>query len=147
MFEFVFEGALFALTYNGDRFVLFALLPRRKPRPDVGTAAIFQPSPSAATIIRTHYLTDGMGFLYVYRGSDSTTFFRAAQVRRSASLSVTRCALFSLASRRCRTRGASPRSRAQSTHRRKTETGTYWPRSRHGENRAPTSSQHQLLGQ
>ena len=32
MFVFVFEGALFALTYNGDRFVLFALLPRRKPR-------------------------------------------------------------------------------------------------------------------
>lgn len=32
MFVFVFEGALFALTYNGDRFVLFTLLPRRKPR-------------------------------------------------------------------------------------------------------------------
>lgn len=32
MFEFVFEGALLPLTYNGDRFVLFALLPRRKPR-------------------------------------------------------------------------------------------------------------------
>ena len=32
MFVFVFEGALFALTYNGDRFVLFTLLPRRNPR-------------------------------------------------------------------------------------------------------------------
>lgn len=32
MFVFAFEGALLALTYNGDRFVLFTLLPRRKPR-------------------------------------------------------------------------------------------------------------------
>ena len=32
MFVFAFEGALFALTYNGDSLVLFALLPRRKPR-------------------------------------------------------------------------------------------------------------------
>ena len=32
MLVFVFEGALFALTYNGDRFVLFTLLPRRNPR-------------------------------------------------------------------------------------------------------------------
>ena len=32
MFEFVFEGALLPLTYNGDMFVLLALLPRRKPR-------------------------------------------------------------------------------------------------------------------
>ena len=34
MFEFVFEGALLALTFNGDRFVLLALKPRRKPRTD-----------------------------------------------------------------------------------------------------------------
>ena len=32
MFEFVFEGELFAFIVNGDRFVLLALLPRRKPR-------------------------------------------------------------------------------------------------------------------
>ena len=32
MFVFAFEGALFAFIVNGDRFVLFALLPRRKPR-------------------------------------------------------------------------------------------------------------------
>ena len=32
MFEFVFEGVLLPLTYIGDKFVLFALLPRRKPR-------------------------------------------------------------------------------------------------------------------
>ena len=32
MFEFVFEGALLPFTYSGDRFVLLALLPRRKPR-------------------------------------------------------------------------------------------------------------------
>ena len=40
MFVFAFEGALFALTYNGDRFVLFALLPRRKPRTSVSAAAL-----------------------------------------------------------------------------------------------------------
>ena len=34
MFVFAFEGALLAFTYNGDRFVLLALLPRRKPRTD-----------------------------------------------------------------------------------------------------------------
>ena len=32
MFVFAFEGALFVFIVNGDRFVLFALLPRRKPR-------------------------------------------------------------------------------------------------------------------
>ena len=32
MFVFAFEGALLAFIVNGDRFVLFALLPRRKPR-------------------------------------------------------------------------------------------------------------------
>ena len=34
MFEFVFEGELLAFIVNGDRFVLLALLPRRKPRTD-----------------------------------------------------------------------------------------------------------------
>ena len=34
MFVFAFEGVLLAFTYNGDRFVLLALLPRRKPRTD-----------------------------------------------------------------------------------------------------------------
>ena len=34
MFVFEFEGELFAFIVNGDRFVLLALLPRRKPRTD-----------------------------------------------------------------------------------------------------------------
>ena len=34
MFEFVFEGELFAFIVNGDSFVLLALLPRKKPRTD-----------------------------------------------------------------------------------------------------------------
>ena len=34
MFVFAFEGELLAFTYNGDMFVLLALLPRRKPRTD-----------------------------------------------------------------------------------------------------------------
>jgi len=34
MFAFVFEGELLAFIVNGDRFVLLALLPRRKPRTD-----------------------------------------------------------------------------------------------------------------
>ena len=34
MFVFVFDGELFAFIVNGDRFVLLALLPRRKPRTD-----------------------------------------------------------------------------------------------------------------
>lgn len=34
MFEFAFEGELLAFIVNGDRFVLLALLPRRKPRTD-----------------------------------------------------------------------------------------------------------------
>ena len=39
MFVFAFEGALFAFIVNGDRFVLFALLPRRKPRTSRDSAA------------------------------------------------------------------------------------------------------------
>ena len=34
MFVFAFAGELFAFIVNGDRFVLLALLPRRKPRTD-----------------------------------------------------------------------------------------------------------------
>ena len=34
MFVFAFEGELLAFIVNGDRFVLLALLPRRKPRTD-----------------------------------------------------------------------------------------------------------------
>lgn len=34
MFEFVFEGELLPFIVNGDRFVLLALLPRKKPRTD-----------------------------------------------------------------------------------------------------------------
>ena len=34
MFEFAFEGELLPFIVNGDRFVLLALLPRRKPRTD-----------------------------------------------------------------------------------------------------------------
>ena len=40
MFVFAFEGALFALTYNGDSLVLFALLPRLNPRTSVSAAAL-----------------------------------------------------------------------------------------------------------
>lgn len=39
MFVFAFEGALLAFIVNGDRFVLFALLPRRKPRTSRDSAA------------------------------------------------------------------------------------------------------------
>ena len=39
MFVFEFEGALLAFIVNGDRFVLFALLPRRKPRTSRDSAA------------------------------------------------------------------------------------------------------------
>lgn len=34
MFVFVFEGELLPFMYNGDRLLLLALLPRRKPRTD-----------------------------------------------------------------------------------------------------------------
>ena len=34
MFVFAFEGELLPFIVNGDRFVLLALLPRRKPRTD-----------------------------------------------------------------------------------------------------------------
>ena len=33
-FVFAFDGALLPFTYNGDRFVLLALLPRMNPRED-----------------------------------------------------------------------------------------------------------------
>ena len=33
-FVFAFDGALLPFTYNGDKFVLLALLPRMNPRED-----------------------------------------------------------------------------------------------------------------
>ena len=60
MYVIAYEGVLFALTYNGDRFVLFALLPRRKPRTSVQCSRLIIPysknstSPVAGTTLPVH---------------------------------------------------------------------------------------------
>ena len=78
MFVFVFEGALLAFIVSGDRFVLFALLPRRKPRTSVSAAAFLScmslchsdcsknsTSPSAGTPIPACHLAGGMDFVCI----------------------------------------------------------------------------------
>ena len=77
MFVFEFEGALFALTYNGDKFELLALLPRRKPR-TVSAAAILgllpQPSPAAATVTSRGCRGGPWDFLPLTHGSHAVSF-------------------------------------------------------------------------
>jgi len=53
MFVFAFEGELLAFIVNGDRFVLLALLPRRKPRTD----RTVQPPYHSCERTQPHYLT------------------------------------------------------------------------------------------
>ena len=73
MFVFAFEGELLAFIVNGDRFVLLALLPRRKPRTPVSAAAFLcsknsQPHQLAATPIRLPHLAAGLDFCFVDAG-------------------------------------------------------------------------------
>ena len=65
MFEFAFEGELLPFIVNGDRFVLLALLPRRKPRTPVSAAALFQPHHLTGTPIPLCALVGGMDFCVV----------------------------------------------------------------------------------
>ena len=61
MFVFAFEGALLAFTVHGERFALFALLPRRNPRTERFIAAAVlgisshQPAHAAATVASRGY--------------------------------------------------------------------------------------------
>ena len=64
MFVFAFEGELLAFIVNGDRFVLFALLPRRKPRTPVSAAALFQPHHLTGTPIPLCALVGGLDFCF-----------------------------------------------------------------------------------
>ena len=64
MFEFAFEGELLPFIVNGDRFELFALLPRRKPRTPVSAAALFQPHHLTGTPIPLCALVGGMDFCF-----------------------------------------------------------------------------------
>ena len=69
MFVFAFEGALLAFIVNGDRFVLFALLPRRKPRTSRQCSRLIVPknstSPLAGTPIPVCRLTCGLDFVCI----------------------------------------------------------------------------------
>ena len=69
MFEFAFEGELLAFIVNGDRFELFALLPRRNPRTPVDAAAFLcsknsQPHHLTGTPIPLCALVGGMDFCF-----------------------------------------------------------------------------------
>ena len=103
MFEFVFEGALLPFTYNGDRFVLFALLPRRKPRTSVQppyryscrhrVTALKELNLTAAGYSDSRALLgDGMDFLFSVAGRPLLAAFRLAESAGStaAGLRVTR---------------------------------------------------------
>ena len=67
------EGEEVPNIVNGDRFVLLALLPRRKPRTPVSAAAFLcsknsQPHQLAATPIRLPHLAAGLDFCFVDAG-------------------------------------------------------------------------------
>ena len=64
MFVFAFDGELLPFIVNGDRFVLLALLPRRKPRTPVSAAALFQPHHLTGTPIPLCALVGGMDFCF-----------------------------------------------------------------------------------
>ena len=69
MFEFAFEGELLPFIVNGDRFVLLALLPRRKPRTPVSAAALSfcertQPHHLTGTPIPLCALVGGLDFCF-----------------------------------------------------------------------------------
>jgi hypothetical protein len=69
MFEFAFEGELLPFIVNGDRFVLLALLPRRKPRTPVSAAAFLcsknsQPHHLTGTPIPLCALVGGLDFCF-----------------------------------------------------------------------------------
>ena len=81
MFVFAFEGELLPFIVNGDRFVLLALLPRRKPRTPVSAAALLscertQPHQLAATPIRLPHLAAGMDFCFIDAGPHLHTMRR-----------------------------------------------------------------------
>ena len=65
MFVFAFEGALLAFIVNGDRFMLFALLPRRKPRTSRQCSRLISTSPPAGTTLPLRRLADGMDFVCI----------------------------------------------------------------------------------
>ena len=96
MFVFAFEGELLPFIVNGDRFVLLALLPRRKPRTPVSAAALFQPHQLAATPIRLPHLAAGLDFCFVDAGPHLYTMrakyrlgFTEKKSRPSPSLEMT----------------------------------------------------------
>lgn len=55
MFVFAFEGALLAFTVHGERFALFALLPRRNPRTERSIAAAVLECYHSSTRTRRRY--------------------------------------------------------------------------------------------
>ena len=69
MLVYAYEGALLADIDNGDRFVLFALLPRRKPRTSRQCSRLIIPknstSPATATPIRLRHLVAGLDFVCI----------------------------------------------------------------------------------
>lgn len=99
MFEFEFDGELLPFTYNGDKFVLLALLPRRHPRTDFFAAAISgllpQPSPAAATVASRGCRGRPWDFSPLTHGSRAVSF--TLFIVRTASM-VAHCV------RRCRFR-------------------------------------------
>ena len=77
MFVFAFEGALFALTYNGDSLVLFALLPRLNPRTSVSAATLLFKELNLTTggYSNSRVPFDRWHGFHLYFGSGTAAFF------------------------------------------------------------------------
>ena len=141
MFVFAFEGALLAFTYNGDRFVLLALLPRSQPRTSFSAAAFFQPH--QRRVLRFPCDVWPLAWISVQK-CHLFCLGRVTHVPRSFRRRASALLCFRLSQRfdnRCRTRCTQPRTRARCRRPRTTETGTCRQRSCRGASRAPASCQ------
>ena len=153
LFVFAFEGALLAFIVIGDRFVLLALLPRRKPRTDGSVQPPYhsyqRTQPHHRRVLPFPCASWPMAWISVYCGSGTAAPrgaqpFRAARFRFRASFTVGgRCrSLSQRFDNRCRRRRPGARTKARCKRTSTAETGSRSKRRSRGGNHEPTSCLH-----
>ena len=155
MFVFAFEGALLEFTVHGERFALFALLPRRNPRTERSIAAAVlgisshQPAHAAATVASRGYR--GVHRIFLLRCGVFHPIYRplrgagrARRLRFRFRIFALRASTFRLrVEHRCRSRCTRPRPRARCRRAPYTEKGTQSPRERHAETHGQNGARQQ----
>ena len=155
MFVFAFEGALLAFTVHGERFALFALLPRRNPRTERSIAAAVlgisshQPAHAAATVASRGYR--GVHRIFLLRCGVFHPIYRPLRGAGRARSLRFRFRLFALraftfrwrCARRCRSRCSCSRARARCRRAPHTEKGSQRTRRCHAETHGQNGAQRQ----